>query len=603
MHYTKALKIRFPLMALLTLLLLLILSQIQISCNKVDQHASLIENQPFIATEIGLSGLFNIKQYDYQDKFVVGDTATLVGKLYLDHPDTRIILGNVTVSIIVKAKVRNGSANTMTGKMDSLDVCRFIITKDMAGNNLPLTLYANGYTVQGPPVTVLLINIGNRLTDTTLVVDKLGTWLPANAAAFKTNPSNSFINNASVAGDGTIYFDNINGVFRLTGGTVSSIVVPGGALIDQSQHSFTIKVILSSVISTDGNTLYFSSLDSEPVAPAADTLYIARLCSLDMQTNQLTTLNRSTVRKDLGTYTEDPGPYNGGIGAMKIVANYLSMDINGNLYFSNFYFPENSGQNPVTGDQYNSTSNWYQYLIAANNNNMTNITGILGNISKLDTKGQMTSLAQTNDNLAYGFTFYTTPGPVLSDIFNNFVPSPDGTLIYGWKNPPRGSDGSLNQYDQTQQDIENLYSAYDDTWLFLSYDSSISTKRVSTSHFNAPRTGNNGEFWNYLLLPNNDILYADPFIGDITSSLYAYDMSNKTVYCYAGTEIENRNLQTNDTGNAKFVNFKGWSLHFCGLDREGSVYYCIGGTADGSLEVDNDYVNGVQFYKLHRRGN
>jgi hypothetical protein len=280
------------------------------------------------------------------------------------------------------------------------------------------------------------------------------------------------------------------------------------------------------------------------------------------------------------------------------------MDINGNIFFTNYYYPENTGQNPLTFSQYNSTSDWYLGLKMANNiNDINNTSGILSNICRMDNTGQVSSLGQTSQLALSIPPYYTTPGPMLSDFSNDFLPGPDGSLLYTMKYTPYTFYGliDLNQYDMTQQDIEHTY-LHDGSFLFISYDTSVATGLPSGS-VRTPSYDITTAFNNYLVLPNNDILYS-PFNNQSgPNSLYAYNMSNKTVYCYAGTENENSSVQNNETGNAKFVQFQS-NLRFCGQDRQGSVYYCTGSydyynSFPGGL---TDYVNGVRFYKLHRKG-
>lgn len=572
-------------------LLLMILSGNPFSaCRKVDEHADLIENQPYLITVGGFGGLFNIWGYAYQQTFLVGDTATLAGRLFIDRPGNSVQVGKTEAVIIAKGKVSTNQFNTRTGQEDSLEVIRFLITKEMGiGANIPLTYHANGYTVQGLPLTIKAINIGDRRTDTTLVVDKLAAWLPGNIAAFQASYSTPFVNNSSVAGDGTLYFDNMNGIFQVTPQQVLPIILTGSSLTDQQQNTFSIDVIISSVISPDGHSLLFSSIVKENIPPAADSLYVIRLCRMDMNSKQITTLNRTTTLKGMGPYQETLGPFSGNVNTLKIAAANLRTDISGNIWFTNLYFPVNNQTNQITYSTFNSTNDWYGQLQLCSYAQPP--YAALYNICRMDVNGQVNSLMQTNPWGGFGPPPYITPGPLFSDNSTTFITSPDGSVVYGAKQPASTFYLNINQYVLAQGDIENTIIGAQFNFSFISFDTAAATKLSSNGSFSPPELYD-ADFNTCLLLPNNDMLYAS------SQSLYAYNFDNNTAYCYAGTENQNASVQTQETGKAQLVNFNSSNqLRFCGIDQQGAVYYCIGGSY-GSYS-SNDFTNGVRFYKLH----
>ncbi|MHA4810849.1 hypothetical protein ACX0G9_22265 [Flavitalea flava] len=580
----------------LNLLLIIFLGNLLPACKKVDEHANLIENQPWLLTEGGLSGLFNIWAYKYQQGFLVGDTATLVGKLFADRQGTTVEVGNVPAAIIAKGKVSTKIYNTRTGQEDSLEVIRFLITKGMGvGSDIPLTLHANGYSMQGLPLTIKLINTGDRRTDTSLFVDKLATWLPADLTPFQTTYRGSpFVNNSSVAGDGTIYFDNVNGIYKMAAAQVSPVLLKGSTLTDQQQKTFTIDVILSSVISPDGNSLLFSSIVTEDIPAGADSLYITRLCRMDMNSNQVVTLNRTTTLKGAGPYLESVGPFGGDIGTIKMAAARLKMDISGNIWFANIYHPVSNLDNPYSYSTCNSTDDWYLPLKDASYAEPT--SAVLSNICRMDNNGQVLSLMQTNAMAPFGPANYITPGPMFSVAYDFFLLSPDGSVAYGLKQSSNAWTYDINQYNFAQGDIVNTINSSQSNFSFISFDTAVATKLNSAGNFPPPYIASDPNFVPCMILPNNDMLYVS------TSSLFAYNFDNKSVYCYAGAENQNPDIQTRDTGPARFVLFNGsysssGQLRFCGLDKQGAIYYCTGGSVGSNLT--DDFANGVSFYKLY----
>ena len=122
------------------------------SCKKADQYAQLVNNQPYLIT--GQVGLVNIGlgvYPGYQTSYLVGDTAILIGRFFLDRPGSQIRVGNDIAHIAFRTQVAKmpDSVNQYTGKTDELDYIKFAITASMGlGDHIPVTISANGVTIR-----------------------------------------------------------------------------------------------------------------------------------------------------------------------------------------------------------------------------------------------------------------------------------------------------------------------------------------------------------------------------------------------------------------------------------------------------------------------
>jgi hypothetical protein len=563
-----------------SLITLILVAALAGACNKVEDHADMIQQQPWLVKVAGLN-LFGIGEYKYATRYLVGDTATLMGKLFLDQPGSSIEIGSVTADIIQKARIKTYSTDQRTGLPDSLDVVRFLITKQMGtGTNIPLRVHANGITIQGEPLTIKALFLSDRRTDTTLVVERMAGWLPDNPQDFAPRGT-PFVHNSSVSDAGVLYFDNPYGIYAVNGEQVTPLIRQGDQLTDQQKALFQIDAVISSVISTDGSTLTFSSVVLENI-PGADTLYITRLCQMNTSTRAVTTLNRSQFLKGHANYQQATGPYNGKADQLQLSAALLQTDVQGTIWFVNTYFPANN----TPGDEFNSTIMFYNKVKGG----YVPDGGCLFNICRLSTDGNVQSLLNYKGYSPIS-TPYKVPGITLSNSWQpDILLSRDGNFMYGFQFPQGGFNLDLNQYDVAGSQITNTIKAYTPYFSFISYDSVPDTRLASNSSFMLAST-DWPLFRRFLVLPNNDILFADEH------SLYAYDFQHMSAYCYAGTEIQYNSQQVNKTGNAKYVDFDGYyQIRFCGIDKKSTVYYCMGGSTDGV--ATNNYTEGVQFYKL-----
>src|SRR5258708_5189741 len=310
------------------------------ACHKVDEHIRLIDNQPSLATgEIDNINKFGIGNYIFNTSYFVGDTAILIGRLFPDRPGTSIQIGAAAAVIVRKEQIVLGGL--------TLDVVWLPITRSMGiGSSIPVTINANGISMQGPFFSIHDFAAAKGRTDTTLYVSQLGAWLPANVAVYQAKRI-SLLNCSNVSGSGDLYFDNALGVFAVKNQQVTPVLSAGDQLTENGV-GFTINHIEGSVISFDGNTLNFSAEVLENT-PDTASFYIFRLSAMNLATRAVKTLNRTVVHKGMPSvagYMENASPYEGGIGGIKILAeDPIRTDVIGDPFFFNHFFPFSSRLN------------------------------------------------------------------------------------------------------------------------------------------------------------------------------------------------------------------------------------------------------------------
>lgn len=521
------------------------------ACKKADNHFNDIVGQPYAEDPP-----------DYVKSVLVGDTITLSGKMFIDQGGY-IKIGNVKAVLASDKKTiaKDGSTS---------DEVRIVITKEMGiGSNISVTLVTKGQSFSFPSITIRQFAAGQQRTDTTLFVEKVASFQPGNLSDY-TNGGFTLLNNSSIAADGTICFDNPLGVFKVTGGQVQQIIKAGAVLKDDN-GSFTIDHIVGSVISYDGTNITFSA----SVKDNADTTgnYVFRLCQLSLNSQHITTLNRTLMKKGKVSTDGTPGAFEGTASQLKIVAATLRTDANNNLYFSNCYTVESP--NNDQGAIYNLINTGAIYTLSSR-------PYVIGNICKLTTDGKISSLFSLKP--ISGHKVFNPPGFQVQ-VTCDYKIAPDGSVAYVYDQLDFFYDISLTEYDLQKRIPLNSSGLAPITYRFISYDSNP----VSTSGTNqlpvffAIETANiNNSASNLQPLPNGEILYG---AGGGIASL---DILNQFSYCYAGTEISVEGgspppFQTQLVGKAKnvlFSNDDAYHLIFCGVDKTGAVYYTPGNGYD-----------------------
>jgi len=540
------------------------------SCRKVDDHAGMIADQPWLADHFSNK---QVPSWVYPTVVKVGDTVTFIGDLFPDRPGTVITLGDVPVKIVDAVKL--APIYTTYSKQAPVDMVRFVVTADMgAGKRKPVTVTANGVTIEGTPIDINFFLAGKGRTDTTLWVDQLANWLPSDAATYATK-GNAFLQAVHVDGLGNIYFNNISGLYKVSGGQTSNVLKVNDGVTDDKNGAFTIRTILGNAISFDGNSLYFSA---EVVENTPDTAlnYVYRLCKMDVNTKVISTLNRTLVMKGNAATDETGVHFEGPLGQLKVVAAKLQIAVNNELYFTNEY-----SKGSTTHDH----KGWHSeistgQLISDYFNSFDNTL-----ICRVDVHGNL-------NVLLYVFTQDGIPSPGLPVNTGYFFLDPSAKYIYGYTQP------GYVHYQLAQFDIQEGYMvqqiadySFQKSFAFNSYENDPAYKYTSRVMGMTPVDP--FALWNgRMQLEDGSVLLS----GRNAPSLTSFDLKGMTAYCYAGTEIGVKPnvrvpaAQNQLTGPAKWVNYKGVSL--IGQDRTGAVYYCKGMT---------DYKRGVVFYKLYSK--
>lgn len=542
------------------------------ACQKANHYAQLVNDQPYV-----LMGPFGLVDYrmdnytGYQTSYLVGDTAVLMGRFFLGQPGSRIQIGNDTAHILYQRQVvRRGAAdsiNQYTGKSDVIDYIRFAITASMGlGNQIPVTIFANGTSVQAPSLTITQFKGIRRMTDPSLYVDSITTWTPPDLNYLMSLHLPS-INGSNVAGDGTICFNNLTGIYLLRNQQVSQLAAMGSHY-QEGGTDWTIKVILGSVLSYKGDHITFSAAVTEN-NPDSLTAYIFRLCKMDLASGVVTTLNRTKMFYGVAATNEAGGPYEGSLGALNIVASDLKTDVNDQVYFINNYTPGRTDFDPTT-----------LFYYELSNGQPTIDEPGYSNVCRVDIAGNVKSIISSNS--IFG-AYYHPPGFV-SQWMTDYLVSQDGSTGYV-VDYFQGGPFSFSYVD-LKSDIPIASSGYNASYRFFSYDTSSITglhdPKVTFSF------GLNGENFmnNYQILPDGDLL---------TNMGGAMNIQNKSMYSYIGPELVSIGRSPasgtyGTTGPAKNVWLSSGDL-FAGLDKSNAIYYYWVDGSSGS----------VSYYKMYSK--
>lgn len=556
--------------------LLLLLVALLFSCKKTEEYAKEVNDYPYLITgEIQLESIGKGLYKGLQRSYLVGDTLTLVGKFFVDKPGTQIRVGSQTIQPLEKYLLPHG-INSYTKQTEYLDVLRFVITKEMGlGAHIPLSIIANGQTLQAPDISIRQFSGSMHRTDTTLYVEQLVNWKPNNADFYRNNGL-PMINNYSVTADGAIYFGNQTEIDVCRDGKIINLINAG----DKFQENgliFTIKMIAGNVVAYDGSTLTFSAEVTEDV-PEAATSYIFRLCKMDLATRKVTTLNRTLVTKGPVTVNENGGPFEGTVGNLKIVATVLKTDVNGAVYFVNNY--------STAGTDHVNEFFWYKNGLGPSSY-LVGQPSVYSNLCRVDAGGIVRSLFKQED-LWMGPSPYNIPGFSVQMTFD-YVISPDGKLAFCNNQINLSMQYSFASYDLEHDEIQAITGFTSPPYHFFSYDTSAVTGIHEPELFPYFGLANVNYLSNFLYTPDGDLLILNG------SSIAAVNLANKTLYCYAGTEmglLASVPSQDKITGPAKDVYFSEPGTRMIGQDKQGTLFYT------GPLD---DYAKGVNFYRLYSR--
>ncbi len=522
------------------------------ACRKVDNHYKEVANTPFAEAEYGQTAL-------------VGDTVTIRGKLFINEGG--YVQAGAVKAVLVNKKVSVGADGV------EQDEVGFALTKDIGIGAVAIKVVTKGVTLNLPSITIRQYAGIPQHTDTTLYVEQLAQFTPANLNIFQTNYLNLLVN-SSIDANGNIWFDNSLGIYKVTGAVTAEILHAGSTLTDDS-GPFIINRILGSVISYDGTTLTFSA----DIRDNADTVanYVFKLCQLNLITNKVTTLNRSMVGKSIAKIDGSPGAFEGPIAQLKIVAMSLRTDANNVLYFNNNYQVPSPNADPVF---------WYGQVSMS-----TNVFGpyVIENICKMN-GGMVSSLFSMNNPYAPLNSIFKAPGyPVV--ITSDYKISEDGSTAYVYDQTDGANGYSILQYDLKNKlplHSSGLYASYR-----ILYDPATNTLPSSFVTYLSFQVTPNGDY-SLFPLPNGTILLGSG------ASIAAVNNLDLTAYVFAGSENGLNgapdSTQTQTTGKAKnvvFNNANAANLYFCGIDKTGAVYYITSATGADLKSAP------LTFYKIY----
>lgn len=558
------------------------------SCKKTDHFAQTVNGEPYIVTgEVSLYGSGLGYYPGYKTAYLVGDTATFVGKFFLNSPGSRIQIGNDTPHILsyVQAVNSTDSVNQYTKQPDKWDVIRFLITQNMGiGSKIPVSITAGGVTIQAPSISIRQFQGIVRKTDTTLWVDSLTTWLPPDINYYN-NALLPYIDNAfSISGDGVIGFSNLTGVYLLQNQQVSQLLATGRTL-QENGTSYTLNLILGSVLSFAGDTMTFSAEVKENT-PDTATNYIFRLCKMNLASGTVTTINRTEVQKGTPTQNEFPVVFEGAIGSLHVVAVNLKTDANGSVYFLNQYPPANTSHD---------NDMWYGGAYGGGLRAGQFESGdvyVSNNICRINSAGTLKSLfCQKAPADPYYNPQYAVPGYPVA-MTSDWLVSLDGTTGYALDNENANFQYSLGFFDLTADAPLMSTGFYPSGYRFFSYDTSSVTGPGGATGFapfiQAYYDGQNNYLNNFMILSDGDLLCESG--GGF--SMAAVNIQSQSAYCYAGSEaglFNQPDWQDKHTGPAKYVEFFfGYPLF--GTDKLNNIYFTNGAQAAG-----------LTFYKLYAK--
>lgn len=543
------------------------------SCKKTNEYAQEVNDTPYLITgEVDFQSIGKGYYNGFKRSYLFGDTMTIVGRFFFDKPGAQTRLGNLTIQPLEKYRLANG-VNTYTQQTEYLDVMRFLITKEMGiGNHIPFTITGNGKTIQAPDISIQQFTASLHQTDTTLYVEQLANWVPDDLAYYQGN-SLPLISHQSTTAEGDVYFGNYTVINALHAGKITRVVKVNDQFMENGS-TFTIKSIASSVVTYDGRKLIFSTEVTEG-SPEAAASYILRLCSMDLATRQVTTINRTLVAKEDALVNEKAGPFEGAIGSLKIAAMRLKTDAIGNIYFLNKYSPART--NHANSQRWYANGQWPEiYRIDP---------VFYNNICRMDAGGTVKSLFTQHDAW-YGSSLFSIPGTPIQMTFD-YVISPDGKALFCNNLASTNFAYSYASYDLEQDEIQYTTGFNQPSFRFFSYDTSATGVHQNTFDLFF-YLGYSNYLSTFLYTADGDLLTLQ------TSSIAAVNLANKSMYCYAGTELGMQmpvDTQNQLTGPAKKVAFADF-FWLTGIDKLGSVFYT------GSL---TDYTHGVNFYRMYSR--
>lgn len=269
-------------------MLIALLCTVLFACNKTDRFYEQLIATPELAAE---------NTAMYKNAYRVGDTMMIYGRLK----------GQLQVQIGAAAPLQVESLPAVvisaSNSKVTYDCIKVLITKEMGiGSNRPVTITGGGIVLYCPAIEIHE-NAGIALTDSLKIVSYAA--LPAGAVIFYCRD-----------GRGSIYMYDNGSVMLLRNGQTQTVLSAFG---DQ-QGSFSVIKMYCGGVDRAGKFLYFSALTEDGQPDNADHL-IFRLCRVDLQSKQVTTVNRTLIPKNGKSITAATyQPWEGNVAQVKIIA-------------------------------------------------------------------------------------------------------------------------------------------------------------------------------------------------------------------------------------------------------------------------------------------
>jgi hypothetical protein len=384
-------------------MLIALLCTVLFACNKTDHFYEQLEGTPELAT---------LSSAMYSTAYKVGDTMKIYG--------LQVKIGDAAP---MQAESRPGLVILGSNARVTYDCIKVVITKEMGiGSNRPVTITGGGITLYCPAIEIYE-NAGIALSDSLKIISYAA--LPANAVLFYCRD-----------GRGSIYMYDNGSVHLLRNGQTQTVLA---AYADQ-QGSFSITRMFSGGVDRANKFLYFSALTEDGQSDNATHL-IFRLCRVDLQSKEITTLNRTLVPKKAKLISEDTYlPWEGDISQVKIIgARNIAPAEDGNVFMM-LNCPITIGPDTtVISTQGSSSTDFHA-------------------IARIDPAGKVTYLFRRAAQygpwvLTPGSTWLTTtvknfPGTLFNNVLFTGIESisPDEKLFYVLPMVWNGSQG-VNLYD------------------------------------------------------------------------------------------------------------------------------------------------------------
>ncbi|WP_257668716.1 hypothetical protein [Parapedobacter tibetensis] len=274
------------------------------ACQDADDFYGVLDTQPEIYA-------------DYQVVYMVGDTLTLKGRLNLEN-NLEIRIGNV------KAEVLETKTEKVVNNQNGLliDIVDVRITEAMGiGEDRSIAITSNGTTIAAPSIEIVG-DANVSLLDKQLQLVKVAD-IPAGATPIYGRN-----------GNGNVYVWHINDkvLFRIDAADGSVTEVLAESQLSDARGAFTIAEFNAGAVSPDERYFYFSAKVNE--TDQDRTLELYKLCRFDLQSGELTTLNRTEYsllrsRRTLAAAQ----PFEGAVESVKIYKiTAIWPDAEGNIY-------------------------------------------------------------------------------------------------------------------------------------------------------------------------------------------------------------------------------------------------------------------------------